>query len=55
MNRINIPLYCVVALEPPMTLSHKSYPKQFINFRRESLFQSSARRLSGEEFAAPTV
>ena len=37
-------------------LSRKSYPKQFVKLLDdESLFQSSARRLSGESFAAPTV
>jgi len=37
-------------------LSRKSHPKQFVKFLgEESLFQSSARRLSGENFAAPTV
>ena len=37
-------------------LSRKSYPKQFADLLgQESLFQSSARRLSGENFAAPLV
>ena len=37
-------------------LSRKSYPKQFVKLLDdESLFQSSAHRLSGESFAAPTV
>ena len=37
-------------------LSRKSHPKQFVKFLgEESLFQSSARRLSGESFAAPSV
>lgn len=37
-------------------LSRRSYPKQFVKLSdEESLFQSSARRLSGESFAAPTV
>ena len=37
-------------------LSRKSYPKQFVKLLdEESLFQSSARRLLGESFAAPTV
>ena len=37
-------------------LSRKSYPKQFVKILdEESLFQSSARRLLGESFAAPTV
>jgi len=37
-------------------LSRKSYPKQFVNLLGdESLFQSSARRLSGPGFAAPSV
>jgi mannose-1-phosphate guanylyltransferase / mannose-6-phosphate isomerase len=36
--------------------SRKSHPKQFIKFAdEETLFQSSARRLSGEGFAAPSV
>ncbi|MDP4062058.1 Alginate biosynthesis protein AlgA [Rhodobacteraceae bacterium LE17] len=37
-------------------LSRKSYPKQFVKLLgEESLFQSSARRLSGAGFAAPSV
>ena len=37
-------------------LSRKSHPKQFVKFLgEESLFQASARRLSGVGFAAPTV
>ena len=37
-------------------LSRKSHPKQFVKLlSEESLFQSSARRLSGAGFAAPTV
>jgi len=37
-------------------LSRKSYPKQFAKLiGNESLFQTSARRLSGHGFAAPTV
>lgn len=37
-------------------LSRKSYPKQFARLTGdESLFQASARRLSGPGFAAPTV
>jgi len=37
-------------------LSRKSYPKQFAKLiGNESLFQASARRLSGHGFAAPTV
>lgn len=37
-------------------LSRKSYPKQFAQLTgEESLFQASARRLSGEGFAAPMV
>ena len=37
-------------------LSRRSHPKQFVKLLgEESLFQSSARRLSGESFAAPTV
>ena len=37
-------------------LSRKSYPKQFSKLMQdESLFQSSALRLSGPRFAAPTV
>ena len=37
-------------------LSRKSHPKQFVKLLGgESLFQSSARRLSGESFAAPSV
>ncbi len=37
-------------------LSRKSYPKQFAKLTGdESLFQASARRLSGEGFAPPTI
>jgi mannose-1-phosphate guanylyltransferase/mannose-6-phosphate isomerase len=37
-------------------LSRKSYPKQFTRLTgTESLFQASARRLSGPGFAAPTI
>lgn len=37
-------------------LSRKSYPKQFVKLTGdESLYQASARRLSGEGFAAPTI
>ena len=37
-------------------LSRKSHPKQFVKLLgEESLFQSSARRLSGTGFAAPSV
>lgn len=37
-------------------LSRKSYPKQFAKLMgEESLFQASAKRLSGDSFAAPTV
>lgn len=37
-------------------LSRKSYPKQFAKLMgEESLFQTSALRLAGEEFAAPVV
>ena len=37
-------------------LSRKSHPKQFVKLMgQESLFQSSARRLSGTGFAAPSV
>lgn len=37
-------------------LSRKSYPKQFARLMgHESLFQASARRLSGDGFAAPVV
>lgn len=37
-------------------LSRKSYPKQFASLvGEESLFQASARRLSGEDYAAPLV
>lgn len=37
-------------------LSRKSYPKQFAALMgEESLFQASARRLSGEGFAAPVI
>ena len=37
-------------------LSRKSYPKQFARLmEEESLFQASARRLSGPGFAAPII
>ena len=37
-------------------LSRKSYPKQFVQLvGTESLFQASARRLSGAEYAAPAI
>ena len=37
-------------------LSRKSYPKQFVELTgQESLYQASARRLSGPGFAAPTI
>ena len=37
-------------------LSRKSYPKQFARITgEESLFQASARRLSGAGFAAPSI
>ena len=37
-------------------LSRKSYPKQFVKLTGdESLYQASARRLSGTGFAAPTI
>ena len=37
-------------------LSRKSYPKQFARLMgEESLFQASARRLSGPGFAAPII
>lgn len=37
-------------------MSRKSYPKQFVKLTgEESLYQASARRLSGAGFAAPTI
>ena len=37
-------------------LSRKSYPKQFVKLTgNESLYQASARRLSGVDFAAPSI
>ena len=37
-------------------LSRKSYPKQFVELAsKESLYQASARRLTGPGFAAPTL
>jgi mannose-1-phosphate guanylyltransferase / mannose-6-phosphate isomerase len=37
-------------------LSRKSYPKQFVKLTgEESLYQASARRLSGDGFAPPTI
>ena len=57
MNRIIHPvLLCGGSGTRLWPLSRKSHPKQFVKFLdEESLFQSSARRLSGEGFAAPTV
>ena len=37
-------------------LSRKSYPKQFVPLvGDETLFQGSARRLTGDDYAAPVV
>ena len=37
-------------------LSRKSYPKQFVKLTsEESLYQASARRLSGDDYAAPSI
>ena len=57
MNRIIHPvLLCGGSGTRLWPLSRKSHPKQFLEFLdKESLFQSSARRLSGKGFAAPTV
>ena len=57
MNRIIHPvLLCGGSGTRLWPLSRKSHPKQFVKLSdEESLFQSSARRLSGESFAAPTV
>ena len=57
MNRIIHPvLLCGGSGTRLWPLSRRSHPKQFVKLLgEESLFQSSARRLSGESFAAPTV
>ncbi len=57
MNRIIHPvLLCGGSGTRLWPLSRGSHPKQFVKLlEEESLFQSSARRLSGESFAAPTV
>ncbi len=57
MNRIIHPvLLCGGSGTRLWPLSRKSHPKQFVKLLgEESLFQSSARRLSGESFAAPSV
>ena len=57
MNRIIHPvLLCGGSGTRLWPLSRRSHPKQFVKLSgEESLFQSSARRLSGESFAAPSV
>jgi len=57
MNRVIHPvLLCGGSGTRLWPLSRRSHPKQFVKLLgEESLFQSSARRLSGESFAAPLV
>jgi len=56
MSLITPVLLCGGAGTRLWPLSRKSYPKQFSPLvGEESLFQASARRLSGPEFAAPVV
>ncbi|WP_400087404.1 mannose-1-phosphate guanylyltransferase/mannose-6-phosphate isomerase [Yoonia sp. R78084] len=55
-NKINPVLLCGGAGTRLWPLSRKSYPKQFVKLiGEESLFQASARRLSGADFTAPSV
>jgi len=55
-NIINPVIMCGGSGSRLWPLSRKSYPKQFVKIiGEESLFQSSARRLHGENFAAPII
>ena len=55
-NIINPVIMCGGSGTRLWPLSRKSYPKQFVKIiGEESLFQSSARRLHGENFAAPII
>lgn len=55
-NRIYPVLLCGGSGTRLWPLSRKSYPKQFVKLTdEESLYQSSARRLSGSDFAAPVI
>jgi mannose-1-phosphate guanylyltransferase/mannose-6-phosphate isomerase len=55
-NTIHPVLLCGGSGRRLWPLSRKSYPKQFVQLvGEESLFQASARRLSGAGFAAPSV
>lgn len=55
-HKINPVLLCGGAGTRLWPLSRKSYPKQFVKLiGEESLFQASARRLSGADFTAPSV
>ncbi|MEM7721719.1 MAG: mannose-1-phosphate guanylyltransferase/mannose-6-phosphate isomerase [Pseudomonadota bacterium] len=56
LTEINPVLLCGGSGTRLWPLSRKSYPKQFAKLTgEESLFQASARRLSGDGFAAPSV
>jgi mannose-1-phosphate guanylyltransferase / mannose-6-phosphate isomerase len=55
-NLINPILLCGGAGTRLWPLSRKSYPKQFVKLTgEESLYQASARRLSGIGFASPAI
>ena len=55
-QKINPVLLCGGAGTRLWPLSRKSYPKQFVALiGEESLFQASARRLTGDGFSAPSV
>jgi len=55
-NQIHPVLLCGGSGTRLWPLSRRSHPKQFVKLLgEESLFQSSARRLSGKGFAAPSV
>lgn len=55
-NQINPVLLCGGAGTRLWPLSRKSYPKQFVKLLgNESLFQASARRLTGDGFGPPSI
>jgi mannose-1-phosphate guanylyltransferase/mannose-6-phosphate isomerase len=55
-NKITPVLLCGGSGTRLWPLSRKSYPKQFVGLiDKESLFQATARRLSGNDFDAPSV
>ena len=55
-NQINPVLLCGGAGTRLWPLSRKSYPKQFVKLLgNESLFQASARRLTGNGFGPPSI